>query len=421
MSSGSSVTNHSEGLEAAMIFIMIPGLGLFYAGLAEQKNAMTMLHTCLLMFAVIVLQWTLFGYTIAFSDTSSSSVIGDLKYAMLLDTMHSANKLAPTIPNSLWALYQLMAAAITPGLWIGAVAGRMRILPTLVFGVLWSTFVYDVAAYSVFGVNGWLHKMDVLDYAGGTVVHLTAGCTAVVLALVVGKRIDYGKREYSNSSPAYVYIGTALLWFGWMGFDGGCSTAANERAINAAFTTHIAGATGGLVWMAMDALVNKKRLSSIGFCTGAVAGLATMTAGSGHVQPGVGLVFGFLAGVLCFYGVKVMHFLKIDDSLDVMAVHGVGGTLGMILTGIFAQYTVTATGVTESITAGWVDNVWKQVPVQLLAVVAWIPGLHLRCSEEDEVLGLDNSEVGETAYPYVMVESVDKKEFEAAYSQATIV
>ncbi|KAJ3036078.1 hypothetical protein HDU99_010525 [Rhizoclosmatium hyalinum] len=190
--------------------------------------------------------------------------------------------------------------------------------------------------------------------------------------------------------------------------------------------------------MAMDALVNKKRFSSIGFCTGAVAGLATMTAGSGHVQPGVGLVFGFLAGVLCFYGVKVMHFLKIDDSLDVMAVHGVGGTLGMILTGIFAQYTVTATGVTESITAGWVDNVWKQVPVQLLAVVAvggWtvivstilllvinkIPGLHLRCSEEDEVLGLDNAEVGETAYPYVMVESVDKKEFEAAYSQATIV
>ncbi|KAJ3022113.1 UNVERIFIED_CONTAM: hypothetical protein HDU68_009312 [Siphonaria sp. JEL0065] len=360
---------------------MIPGLGLFYAGLAEQKNSMT----------------------------------------MLLNTMHTQSKTAPTVPNSLWALYQMMAACITPGLWIGATAGRMRILPTLVFAFLWTTFVYDPIAYSVYGVHGWLHKLDVLDYAGGTLVHLSAGCTALVLSLVVGNRLDFGTREYVNHNPAFVYLGTALLWFGWTGFDGGCATTANERAVNAAFTTNIAGAVAGLVWMALDMAVDKKRWSSVGFCTGAVAGLATMTAGSGHVQPGVGLVYGFLAGVFCFFAVKGLHYKQVDDSLDVAAVHGVGGSLGVLLTGIFAQYTVTATGVSEGITAGWIEGVWKQVPIQLLAIVAvavWtgaisytllvtinrIPGLYLRCSRQDEVLGLDHAEVGEDAYPYIMVE-----------------
>ncbi|KAI9338761.1 ammonium transporter AmtB-like domain-containing protein [Obelidium mucronatum] len=416
-------------ISTAMIFIMIPGLGLFYAGLAEQKNSMTMLHLCLLIFAAITIQWTLFGYSLSFSDTSSSWFMGNFEYAMLLNTIHTQNKLAPTVPNSMWALYQMMAACITPGLWIGATAGRMRLLPTLVFAVLWSTFVYDAVAYSVYGVNGWLHKMNVLDYAGGTLVHLTAGTTAFVMSCVVGKRLDYGRRDYENHNPAFVYLGTGLLWFGWMGFDGGCATSANERAVNAAFATNIAGAMGGLVWMALDMTVNKKKWSSIGFCTGAVAGLATMTAGSGHVQPGVGLLYGFSAGIACFFAVKGMHFIQVDDSLDVVAVHGVGGSLGLLLTGIFAQYTVTATGVTEGVTAGWIEGVWKQVPIQMLAIVAviaWttvvsftllvtidrIPGLHLRCSKQDEVLGLDYAEVGEEAYPYIMVEKETEEDRE---------
>ncbi|KAI8619937.1 ammonium transporter AmtB-like domain-containing protein [Chytriomyces sp. MP71] len=405
---------------AALIFTMTPGLGFFYSGLAETKNSLSMLHVCMLIFSVVAVQWSLFGYSISFSDTSSSVFIGNLRYAALLDTMDTQNKVAPTVPNSLWAMYQMMAACITPGLWIGATAGRMRILPTMVLALIWTTIVYDPIAYWVYGHNGWLHNLNVLDYAGGTLVHLSAGSTAFVLAAIMGRRVDYGQRDYENHNPSYVYLGTALLWFGWMGFDGGCATSANSRAVNAAFTTNLSGAVAGLIWMGLDTVVNKKRFSAIGYCTGAIAGLATMTAGSGLVQPGFGLIYGLCAGVFCFFGVQVMHFLRIDDSLDVAAVHGVGGSLGLLLTGVFAQYKVTATdiGSEVAVTAGWVDRVWIQVPVQLAAiaaVAAWsmlwtallvsvmnkIPILRLRVSAEEEVRGIDATEVGEQSYHFV--------------------
>ncbi|KAJ3252971.1 hypothetical protein HDU77_004833 [Chytriomyces hyalinus] len=255
--------------------------------------------------------------------------------------------------------------------------------------------------------------MNLLDYAGGTLVHITAGFTALVLALILGRRVDYGEREYENHNPVFVYIGTGLIWFGWMGFDGGCAAASNSRAVNAALTNNLAGAIGGLVWMGLDTLVNKKKFSLIGYCTGAIAGMATMTAGSGLVQPGFGLVFGVLGAVAGFYAIKLMHYLRIDDSLDVT---------GLLLTGIFAQYSVTTVDVPldVKVTAGLVDRVWNQVPIQLLAIVvvaawsmAWtailltlinlIPGLHLRASRQDEIRGLDEAEVGEQAYPYVPV------------------
>ncbi|KAI8612670.1 ammonium transporter AmtB-like domain-containing protein [Chytriomyces sp. MP71] len=416
-------------MQAALIFIMIPGLGYFYAGLAETKNSLTMLHACMLIFSVVAIQWALFGYSLAFSDTSSTVFIGNFEYGALLNTMNTQNKVAPTVPNSLWAMYQMMAACITPGLWIGATAGRMRLLPTMVFAFLWSTIVYDPIAYWVYANNGWLHNLNVLDYAGGTLVHLSAGSTAFVLAAMMGRRVDYGQRDFENHNPSYVYLGTALLWFGWMGFDGGCATAADSRAVNAAFTTNLSGAIAGLVWMGLDALVNKKKFSSVGYCTGAVAGLATMTAGSGLVQPGFALIYGTLGGSLCFFAVKAMHYLKIDDSLDVAAVHGVGGSLGLLLTGLFAQYSVTATDlpIGSSATAGWVEKVWIQVPIQLAAiaaVAAWsmfwtailvvfmnfIPVLKLRVTADDEILGLDESEVGEQSYPFVPVPTLQGKD-----------
>ncbi|KAJ3408187.1 hypothetical protein HDU80_006548 [Chytriomyces hyalinus] len=405
-----------------VVFIMIPGLGLFYAGLAESKNSMTLLHTCMLLFSVVAIQWSMFGYSLAFSDSSASMLLGNFEYAALLNTMNSQNKVAPTVPNSLWALYQMMAACITPSLWIGATAGRMRLLPTMVFAFFWTTLVYDPVAYAVYAHNGWLHSMNLLDYAGGTLVHMTGGFTALVLALILGRRVDYGEREYENHNPVFVYIGTGLIWFGWMGFDGGCAAASNSRAVNAALTNNLAGAIAGLIWMGLDTLVNKKKFSLIGYCTGAIAGMATMTAGSGLVQPGFGLVFGVLGAVAGFYAIKLMHYLRIDDSLDVTAVHAVGGCLGLLLTGIFAQYSVTAVDVPldVKVTAGLVDRVWNQVPIQLLAIVvvaawsmAWtailltlinlIPGLHLRASRQDEIRGLDEAEVGEQAYPYVPV------------------
>ncbi|KAJ3213004.1 hypothetical protein HDU82_000013 [Entophlyctis luteolus] len=342
-------------VSSALVFFMVPGLGFFYSGLAEAKNAMTMLQA-------------------------------------------------------------MMFAAITPALFVGATAGRMKLLPTAILAFLWTTIVYDPVAYWVWSANGWLHGLNVMDYAGGSVIHVSSGVAALVLAFRLDRRSDYGCRSYDNHSPTFVYLGTAILWFGWMGFNGGSALASNERAINAAFASNLAACMGGLVWLLLEITFNGKRFTSIGFCTGAIAGLATITPGSGFVQPGFGLVYGAAASVAGFFSIKFMHWAKIDDSLDVMAVHGVGGALGMVLTGIFAQYSVTTTDVASGATAGWVDHVWIQVPVQLaaiFAIAAWsavwtavlvffidtVLGIKMRCSRDDEYVGLDVADIGEQAYP----------------------
>ncbi|KAJ3070186.1 hypothetical protein HDU99_002748, partial [Rhizoclosmatium hyalinum] len=276
-------------ISTALVFIMTPGLGLFYSGLTDKKNSMTMMQIVMINFAVIAIQWALFGYTLALSDT--------------------VTKL------SVWGF--LMFAGITPGLFLGATAGRMKMFPTMVFVFCWSTVVYDPVVYWVWSSNGWLHNMNVLDYAGGSVVHVSAGVAALVLAIKVGKRQDFDQVPLVNHSPPWIYIGTALLWFGWMGFNAGSASSANERAVSASYASNLAASTGGLVWMGLEALVNNKKFSSIAFCTGAVAGLATITPGSGFVQPGFGIIYGLLAGVVCFYAARYLKKCRIDDTLDV--------------------------------------------------------------------------------------------------------
>ncbi|KAI8620089.1 ammonium transporter AmtB-like domain-containing protein [Chytriomyces sp. MP71] len=385
-------------ISSALVFIQIPGL-------------------------VVTMQWVLFGYSLAFSDTSSSNFIGNFQYAALLNTLDVVNPVAGTIPAALFAMYQLMFAAITPGLAIGAVAGRMRLLPMMIFVFLWTTIVYDPIAYWSWSGNGFLHSINVMDYAGGSVVHLSSGVTGLVLALTSGKRSDYGTRSYEIHNPTFVYIGTMLLWFGWNGFNGGSAVSASTRAVGAAFATNIAASAGGLTMMAMEALVNKKRFSAIGFCNGVVVALVAITPGSGYVQPGMAILFGILPAIVCFYAVKVLHYIKVDDVLEASAGHGVGGAFGMILTGLFAQHQVTDIGTTPgSSTAGWVDRVWIQIPVQLAgigAVLLWtagwtaiivfavnlIPGMKMRCHKEAEAMGLDAYEVGEASYPYIPVVS----------------
>ncbi|KAJ3059366.1 hypothetical protein HDU99_006368 [Rhizoclosmatium hyalinum] len=319
----------------------------------------------------------------------------------------------------------MMFACITPGLLIGGIAGRMRLLPMMIFVFLWTTIVYDPIAYWTWSSNGWLHSLNCLDYAGGSVVHLSSGVTGFILAVLLGKRNDYGVREYKPHNPAFVYIGTALLWFGWNGFNGGSALASNERAVGAAFATNIAAAAGGLTMMAMESLVNKKRFSAIAFCNGVVIALVAITPGSGYIQPGVALVFGVLTPIVCFYASKFVHWLGVDDTLEVGASHGVGGAFGMILTGIFAQFSITNVDVAGGATAGWIDTVWIQVPVQLAgiaAVTVWtagwtciivlavnmIPGLKMRCHKDAEAVGLDTAEVGEASYP--VYESVATEE-----------
>ncbi|KAJ3073508.1 hypothetical protein HDU98_001371 [Podochytrium sp. JEL0797] len=398
-------------ISSALVFIMVPGLGLFYSGTHEAKNSMTMFVSVLLAFSVAIIEWSLLGYTLALSDNSDSKFIGNFRYGGLLNTIDTQNIQAPTIPNSLFAMYQMMFAGITPALFTGSVGGRMKMVPTMVFVLLWSIIVYNPIVYWVWSANGWLHNINVMDYAGGSVVHVSSGTTAIVLAIMLGQRVDYGQREYHKHNPTFVYVGTGLLWFGWMGFNGGSASASNPRAVDAAYASNLAAASGGLVWMMLEVLVEKSGFTTIGFCTGAVAGLATITPGAGFVQPGFGIIFGVLASIVCFYSVEFIKHLRIDDSLDVMGVHGVGGALGMVLTGLFAQHTITDVDAPGS-TAGWVDHVWVQVPVQLAAIfavgawsIAWsivlilflerVCGLKMRCSKEEEIQGLDIADIKE--------------------------
>ncbi|KAJ3102790.1 hypothetical protein HK100_004313 [Physocladia obscura] len=397
---------------------MIPSLALFYSGLAESKNSISIAITIILLFSISSIQWALFGYSLSFSDTSNSGLIGNFDYFALLGTLKKTNPTAPTIPESLFALYQMMFAGIAPPLYLGGVAGRIRIIPLLAFTFLWSTFVYDPVDYWVWANNGWLFRLNVLDYAGGSVTHITSGVTALILAWMLGPRIDYEPyKDYPVHSPM----------FGWNGFNGGSSVAANARGVNAAFATNLSASAAGCVWMALEMFVNKKKLSAVAFCTGAVVGLATITPGSGFVQPAMGILFGIIGAVSSFYAIKFVKWLRVDDTLDAFATHGVGGSVGMLLAGIFAQYEVSAmqTNAGVVLSAGWIDGVWIQVPIQLfaiLAVILWSAGwtilivsvlnkfevTKLRCSSEAELHGLDTYEVGEDDMPYLRMHT-DKR------------
>ncbi|KAJ3076279.1 hypothetical protein HDU98_004578 [Podochytrium sp. JEL0797] len=372
---------------------------------------MTMFVSVLLAFSVAAIEFSLLGFTLALSDTADSKFIGNFRYGALLNTIDTQNVQAPTVPNSLYAMYQMMFAGITPAIFTGSVGGRMKMIPTMVFVLLWSIIVYNPIVYWIWSANGWLHNINVLDYAGGSIVHLSSGVTSLTLAYMLGQRVDYGTREFHKHNPAFVYIGTGFLWFGWMGFNGGSAFAANPRAVNAAYSSNLAAAAGGLMWLFLDVVVEKRGFTTIGFCTGAVSGMATITSGAGFVQPGFGIIYGLLAGVACFYAVEFIKYLRIDDALDVMGVHGVGGSLGMILTGLFAQHVVTDVDAPGS-TSGWVDGVWIQIPVQMAAVAAvgawasvWtvvlilflerVCGLKMRCTTEEEIEGLDIAEIKE--------------------------
>ncbi|KAI8840803.1 ammonium transporter 1 [Chytriomyces cf. hyalinus JEL632] len=425
-------------ISSALVFVQIPGLALFYSGLSEAKNSLVALLSVLLAFCVVFLQWVLFGYSLALSDTSTSKFIGNFDFGACLNILTTQNAIASTIPAALLAMYQGMFAGITPGLFLGAVIGRIRLLPMMFFVFLWTTIVYDPITYWSWSTHGWLHTLNVMDYAGGSVVHLSAGVTGLVLALMLGNRSDYGEKAYEAHNPTFVYIGTILMWFGWMGFNGGSSVAANVRGVGAAFATNIAAAAGGLSYMALEQIINKKRFSAIAFCNGVVVALVAITPGSGFVQPSVGIIFGSLTAVACFVSVKLVHSFKIDDGLEVAASHGVGGAFGMVLTGIFAQYEVTTLNVSAgSATAGWLDQVWIQVPVQFAGIasvvvwtVAWtvlivlgmnaVPGLRLRCSVEEEAVGLDASEIGEHSYPYISLPDLERQKPAMGESKITV-
>jgi ammonium transporter, Amt family len=393
---------------ALVLMMTIPGLALFYAGMVRKKNLLATMAQCFAATALVSLLWVAAGYSLAF--TGEGAFIGSMQRVMLSGMgMDSVSPLAKTIPESLFMTYQMTFAIITCALVAGAVADRMRFSGFLLFTALWLFFVYVPIAHWVWG-GGFLGSLGLLDFAGGTVVHINAGIAGLVAALVLGKRRGYGEENLAPHDLTMAVVGTGLLWVGWFGFNGGSALTAGSRATLAILVTHLAACAGALTWMAIE-WGTRGKPSVLGIISGAVAGLGTITPASGYVLPWHGMLIGCLAGALCCWAcITLKPRLGYDDSLDVFGVHGVGGALGTLLAGVFAVGAVSATPELAGGLPGLVDGNPRQVLIQLTgigATVAWC-GLAtfailkivdlvtpVRVSVESERMGLDIALHGE--------------------------
>ncbi|KAG1127999.1 hypothetical protein G6F42_006375 [Rhizopus arrhizus] len=410
---------------ACLVFLMSPALGFFYAGLARAKNALSLMYLTVLSVAVVSFQWYLIGYSLTFSETGGR-FIGDSANFLLRGVGMKPALEGQTIPATAYMIFQAMFAALTPALAFGSAAERMSLGPAIIFIFIWTTVVYDIITCWVWGPNGWLYQMGVMDYAGGTPVHISSGLAAVAYAMVIGKRRDYHENVNTPHNVSFVFLGLALMWFGWFAFNAGSALAANARSVNSLVCTHLSACTAAIVWVLLD-YRHTRKWSIIGLCTGAVAGLATITPGSGFVSPSSSLAFGAIGSVVCYIAIYYKHKMRIDDALDVFGVHYIGGLVGLVLTGVFAQQNIIALGYPEGTSlesipiGGWLDGHWMQVPYQLAAIVSvsvWsfvvtyiilviinkIPSLALRLVDEDEIIGTDWAQMGERAYGYLPFE-----------------
>jgi len=358
---------------ALVLFMTIPGLALFYGGLVRAKNVLSVLMQCFAITALVTVVWVLYGYSMTFSTTGMEqgvvnlhSFIGAFDKAMFAGMARDA--LVYAIPESVFATFQLTFAIITVALIVGAIAERMRFSALLLFSLLWVTFVYFPMAHMVWSGNGGLlWDWGVLDFAGGTVVHINAGVAALVACLVLGKRKGFPTTAMPPHNLTYTVIGASMLWVGWFGFNAGSAVAANSSAGMAMLVTQIATAAGALGWMLIEWIVHKKP-SVLGLASGAVAGLVAITPASGTAGPGGALVIGFVAGVVCYFAAtRLKRALGYDDSLDVFGVHAVGGIIGAVLTGVFADASLGGAGLVEGQTI--IGQVWVQIKSVLFTVV----------------------------------------------------
>ncbi len=385
-----------------VLFMTLPGLALFYAGLARAKNVLSILMQCFAITCVVTLAWVVVGYSLAFGD--GGPFYGGFDKAFLAGI--DAKTVKGSIPETVFAMYQLTFAIITPALVIGAYAERVRFSGMLLFSLLWLLLVYCPIAHWVWG-DGWLQKMGLMDFAGGTVVHLNAGMAALVAALVLGRRRGFPETPMPPHNMTMTVTGACMLWFGWFGFNAGSALAADGTAGMAMLVTHIGAATGALAWMLCE-WVRFGKPSVLGIVTGVVAGLGTITPASGFVGPLGAVVIGGVAGFVCFFATNYMkRTLNIDDSLDVFPVHGVGGIIGTLMTGIFAAAYFKGMGYPEG--KGMADQMGVQL-VGVLATAAWSGGLTflllkltdvvagLRVSPEEESEGLDTALHNEKGY-----------------------
>ncbi|PWW76006.1 ammonium transporter [Tuber magnatum] len=398
----------------ALVLLMIPGVGFFYSGLARRKSALSLIWLSMMATAVVSFQWFFWGYSLAFSHTGGR-FIGNLDNLGFRGLLGHPSVASDKVPDLLFAVYQGMFSAITVALAIGAAAERGRMLPCVVFMFVWATLIYDPIACWTWNPSGWSYEMGGLDFAGGTPVHISSGSAALAYSLMLGKRRGHGTHElnYRPHNVTHIVLGTVFLWVGWFGFNGGSALGANLRAVMACVVTNLAASVGGITWCLLDYRLEQK-WSTVGFCSGVIAGL---------VPPWAAIVYGVVGGAACNYATKLKFVIGVDDALDIFAEHGVGGIVGNILTAFLtADYIANLDGSylddPSKMPRGWVNGNYKQLGYQvadsvagfaysfggtciILFIMNLIPGLSLRATEDAEILGIDDAELGEFAYDYV--------------------
>ncbi|MFZ5648977.1 MAG: ammonium transporter [Bacillota bacterium] len=407
-------------ISAALVMLMTPGLALFYGGMVRKKNVLSTIMQSFIVMCLISVQWVLFGYSLAFGP-DQSHLVGALDWLGLNGVGQEPNAdYAGTIPHLVFMVFQLMFAIITAALITGSIAERMRFPAFLGFMLIWTTFVYDPLAHWVWGVGGWLREMGALDFAGGTVVHISSGVSGLVAAMVLGRRKGYGSEPMVPHQLPFTVLGSALLWFGWFGFNAGSALSASGLAASAFVVTNTSAAMAALSWVFAEWLHHGKP-TLLGAASGAVAGLVAITPAAGFVSPLSALAIGVVAGVICYLGVSVIkRKLGYDDSLDAFGVHGLGGIWGALATGIFASKAINEAGA-DGLLFGNADQLGIQA-VGVLATVAFagiatfvilkIVGVvtSLRVTPEEEEIGLDLSLHGEDAYPDIVAGSIFRRD-----------
>ncbi|MBE5706637.1 MAG: ammonium transporter [Erysipelotrichaceae bacterium] len=394
---------------SALVLLMTPGLAFFYGGMVRRKNVVNTMMTSIFVIGIATVMWVLFGYSLAFG-VDHLGIIGDLSHLGLVGLTGKVGEYASTIPDLGFAMFQMMFAIITPALITGAVAGRMKFKALFLFIIFWSTLVYYPMAHMVWGIGGFLAKIGSVDFAGGNVVHISSGVSALVLCLVLGKRKDYGKANYRIHNIPFVVLGASLLLFGWFGFNAGSALKADGLAIHAFATTAISAASGMLSWMMMDILMAEKP-TLVGCVTGLVVGLVAITLGAGFVPVWASLIIGFVGSPICYFMIsKVKQKFDYDDALDAFGCHGIGGVWGGLATGLFTQTSINSVAKWNGLFFGDTHLFIVQVISILVTIVVAVVGTliciglvrlftPLRVEKRDEQVGLDLSEHNETAYP----------------------
>jgi Amt family ammonium transporter len=391
-------------VSAALVMLMTPALGFFYGGLVGKKNVLSTLTHSFFILCLISVQWVLWGYSLSFSPDTGAGLIGGLGWVALRGVGFAPNPdYAATVPHQAFMAFQMMFAVITPALITGAFAERVSFKAYVIFALLWSTLVYDPIAHWVWGTGGWLHALGALDFAGGTVVHISSGVSALVAAILIGRRLKTSEPHDATMT----ILGASLLWFGWFGFNAGSALMAGGLATSAFVVTNTAAAMAGLTWLTVS-WIHRGRPSVLGMAAGAVAGLVAITPASGFVDVSGSIIIGLGAGVLCYVALQLRPRLRVDDALDVWAVHGIGGTWGAIATGLFATVAINTAGadglfygnpqqlVTQLVAVG---ATWAYAAIATFVIVKAIDlTIGMRVREHEESLGLDRSQHGEIAY-----------------------